>query len=210
MRKFLFFIPFVLFITLAAFLFSGLFSDPRQHGSALLSKTLPAFELPDLMAPGQLYNAEKLKGKVYLLNVWGLWCPTCNAELGFLTELRKQGIDIVGLYYVQPQDSAFGESFDLAKLQQDVVKKLQEQGDPYRLNILDEKRSLIFDLGVTGAPETFLIDSKGQIRAHHVGDINPQNWPALAAQYQALLQEAAAENTPTAEAATTAGAAHAN
>jgi len=209
MRKLLFFIPFVLFIALAAFLFSGLFSDPRQHDSALVSKTLPAFELPDLMAPTQLYNAEKLKGKVYLLNVWGLWCPTCNAELGFLTELRKQGIDIVGLYYVQPQDSAFGESFDLAKLQQDVLKKLQEQGDPYRLNILDEKRSLIFDLGVTGAPETFLIDAKGQIRAHHVGDINPQNWPALAQQYQALLDEAA-ENKATAGAATPAGAAYAN
>ena len=209
MRKFLFFIPFVLFITLAAFLFSGLFSDPRQHGSALVSKTLPAFELPDLMVPTTLYNAEKLKGKVYLLNVWGLWCPTCNAELGFLTELRKQGIDIVGLYYVQPQDSAFGESFDLAKLQQDVLKKLAEQGDPYRLNILDEKRSLIFDLGVTGAPETFLIDAKGQIRAHHVGDINPQNWPALARQYQALLDEAAG-NKATAGAATQAGAAHAN
>ena len=207
MRKFLFFIPFVLFVALAAFLFSGLFSDPRQHGSALVSKTLPAFELPDLMAPTQLLNAEKLKGKVYLLNVWGLWCPTCNAELGFLTELRKQGIDIVGLYYVQPQDSAFGETFDIATLQQDVLKKLQEQGDPYRLNILDEKRSLIFDLGVTGAPETFLIDAQGQIRAHHVGDINPQNWPALGAQYQALLQEAAANN---AEAPTTAGAADAN
>ncbi len=209
MRKLLFFIPFVLFIALAAFLFSGLFSDPRQHDSALVSKTLPAFELPDLMAPTTLYNADKLKGKVYLLNVWGLWCPTCNAELGFLTELRKQGIDIVGLYYVQPQDSAFGDSFDLAKLQQDVLKKLAEQGDPYRLNILDEKRSLIFDLGVTGAPETFLIDAKGQIRAHHVGDINPQNWPALAQQYQALLDEAA-ENKATAGAATQAGAAYAN
>ncbi|MCT6699568.1 redoxin family protein [Rheinheimera sp. 4Y26] len=192
MRKSLFFIPFVLFIALAAFLFSGLFSDPRQHGSALVSKPLPAFLLPDLMAPQRMLSADDLKGKVYLLNVWGLWCPTCNAELGFLTELRQQGIEIVGLYYVQPQDSAFGETFDLAALQKDVAKKLAEQGNPYQLNILDEKRSLIFDLGVTGAPETFLIDAQGQIRAHHVGDINPQNWPALAAQYQAVLQEAQA------------------
>lgn len=192
MRKLLFFIPFVLFIALSAFLFSGLFSDPRQHGSALLSKPLPAFSLPDLMEPQRMLSADHLKGKVYLLNVWGLWCPTCNAELGFLTELRQQGIEIVGLYYVQPQDSAFGETFDLAALQQDVAKKLAEQGNPYQLNILDEKRSLIFDLGVTGAPETFLIDTQGQIRAHHVGDINPQNWPALAAQYQAVVQEAQA------------------
>ena len=58
-------------------------------------------------------------------------------------------------------------------------------------------------------PETFLIDAKGQIRAHHVGDINPQNWPALAQQYQALLDEAA-QNKATAGAATPAGAAYAN
>ncbi len=96
---------------------------------------------------------------------------------------------IIGLYYVQPLDAAFGESFDLAALQQDVQRKLAEQGDPYQFNLLDEQRSLIFDLGVTGAPETFLIDRDGKIRAHHVGDINPQNWPALAAQYQALQAE---------------------
>ncbi len=190
MRKLMFFLPFVLFITMSVFLFSGLFSDPRQHGSALLQRDLPPFQLPELMT-GQTKTAADLRGQPYLLNVWGTWCPTCNAELGFLTELRQQGVRIIGLYYVQPLDAAFGESFDLTALQQDVQRKLAEQGDPYQFNLLDEQRSLIFDLGVTGAPETFLIDRDGKIRAHHVGDINPQNWPALAAQYQALLAESA-------------------
>ncbi len=123
----------------------------------------------------------------YLLNVWGTWCVTCNAELAYLTELREQGVMIVGLYYQQPVDAAFGEVFNLAALQQEVALKLEQQGNPYQWNILDKDRTLIFDLGVTGAPETFLVDAQGIIRYHHIGDINPQVWQQkLAAAYQSL------------------------
>ncbi len=189
MRKLLFFIPLALFLGLAVFLFSGLFSNPRDHGSALVAQPMPSFALPNLTEPSRLMTNTDLKGKVYLLNVWGTWCVTCNAELGFLTTLRQQGIDIVGLYYVQPPEAAFGEKFDMSTLQKEVAKKLAEQGDPYQFNMVDEKRSLIFDLGVTGAPETFLVDAQGIIRHHLVGDINPQNWPELQAQYQALVAQ---------------------
>ncbi len=190
MRKLQYFLPLTLFLALAVFLLSGLFSNPRDYGSALVNQPLPAFALPDLKQPTQLVRETDLKGKVYLLNVWGTWCATCNAELAFLTQLRQQGVAIIGLYYVQPPEAAFGEKFDMAQLQQEVARKLAEQGDPYQLNIVDEHRSLIFDLGVTGAPETFLIDANGMIRHHLVGDINEQNWPALEVQYQALVQEA--------------------
>ena len=188
MRKALFYVPLAAFLALSLFLLSGLFSDPRDHGSALIEKPLPAFSLPDLQQPERMITAADLKGEVTLLNVWGLWCPTCNAELSFLTELRQQGVRIVGLYYVQPVDAAFGDSFDIKALRHDVEQKLAEQGDPYLFNIVDEKRSLIFDLGVTGAPEAFLIDRNGVIRHHHVGDINPQNWPQLQQRYQQLQE----------------------
>jgi cytochrome c biogenesis protein CcmG/thiol:disulfide interchange protein DsbE len=186
MRKLQFFIPLALFLGLAVFLFSGLFSNPRDHGSALVTQPIPVFSLPELNEPTRLVTHQDLKGKVYLLNVWGTWCATCNAELGFLTKLRQQGINIIGLYYVQPADAAFGEKFEMAALQQEVARKLAEQGDPYQFNIVDEHRSLIFDLGVTGAPETFLVDAQGVIRHHLVGDINEQNWPELSAKYAAL------------------------
>ncbi len=113
MRKAMFYVPLAAFLALSLFLLSGLFSDPRDHGSALIEKSLPAFSLPDLQQPTRLVTAADLKGEVTLLNVWGLWCPTCNAELGFLTELRQQGVRIVGLYYVQPVDAAFGDTFDI-------------------------------------------------------------------------------------------------
>ena len=188
MRKTMFYVPLAAFLALSLFLLSGLFSDPRDHGSALLEKPLPAFSLPDLQQPQRLVTEADLKGEVTLLNVWGLWCPTCNAELGFLTELRQQGVRIVGLYYVQPVDKSFGETFDINILRNEVRDKLAEQGDPYLFNIVDENRSLIFDLGVTGAPETFLLDRDGVIRYHHVGDINPQNWPKLQQVYQQVAQ----------------------
>lgn len=187
MRKLQFFIPLALFLGLAVFLFSGLFSNPRDHGSALVTQPMPVFSLPNLTDPSRLMTNADQKGKVYLLNVWGTWCATCNAELGFLTTLRQQGVEIIGLYYVQPPEAAFGETFEMGALQKDVARKLAEQGDPYQFNMVDEKRSLIFDLGVTGAPETFLVDANGIIRHHLVGDINEQNWPALQAQYQALV-----------------------
>ncbi len=195
MRKTVFYVPLAAFLLLSLFLLSGLFSDPRDHGSALLEKPLPAFSLPDLQQPNRQISAADFRGEVTLLNVWGVWCPTCNAELAFLTTLRQQGVRIVGLYYVQPVDAAFGEKFDLPTLQQQVRDKLAEQGDPYLFNVVDEQRSLIFDLGVTGAPETFVIDREGVIRHHHVGDINPQNWPQLQRIYQQLQQ--GADHVPT-------------
>ena len=189
MRKLFFYAPLVLFLLLALFLLSGLFSDPRQRESASINKPLPAFALADLMQPEQLWTAEQLKGEAFLLNVWGTWCPTCNAELGYLTELRNQGVKIVGLYYELPRDPAFDAPFSLTSLQQDVSQKLAQHGDPYQFNILDLERSLSLDLGVSGAPETFIVDADGIVRAHHIGDINSQVWRSkLAPLYQQWSQ----------------------
>ncbi len=185
MRKVLFYLPLALFLLLTLFLLSGLFSDPRQRDSAVLNKALPAFALADLMQPQQIWTAEQLTGEAFLLNVWGTWCPTCNAELAYLAELKAQGVKIVGLYYELPRDPAFDAPFELAALQQDVTQKLAQHGNPYQFNILDLHRTLSLDLGVSGAPETFIVDARGIVRAHHIGDINPMIWRSkLAPLYQ--------------------------
>jgi cytochrome c biogenesis protein CcmG, thiol:disulfide interchange protein DsbE len=185
MRKGLFYLPLALFLALTVFLLSGLFSDPRERPSASVDKPLPEFALADLMQPDKIWTPAQLPAEVFLLNVWGTWCPTCNAELGYLSELRAQGVKIVGLYYELPRDPVFDAPFNLLQLQQDVQQKLTQQGDPYQFNILDIDRSLSLDLGVSGAPETFIIDANGIVRAHHIGDINPAVWRSkLAPLYQ--------------------------
>ena len=82
---------------------------------------------------------------------------------------------IVGLYYDQDTDPDFGiKSVDT--IQDEVVAKLGQLGNPYQFNIFDIYRDYSLDLGVTGAPETFMIDKQGVVRLHHIGDVNPRVW----------------------------------
>lgn len=185
MRKVMFYVPLALFLGLSLFLFSGLFSNPMERSSVTTNRPMPDFRLPDLMQPELVWTPEQLRGETFLLNVWGTWCPTCNAELAYMTELRQQGVRIIGLYYVLPDDPMFGQLFDLLELQADVSNKLAQRGNPYQFNILDIDRRLALDLGVSGAPETFIIDAQGIVREHHIGDINPRVWRTkLAPVYQ--------------------------
>jgi cytochrome c biogenesis protein CcmG/thiol:disulfide interchange protein DsbE len=57
-----------------------------------------------------------------------------------------------------------------------AVQWLQRLGNPYRLNIFDFKGSLGLDLGVYGAPETYVIDAQGIIRYRHVGILDAKVW----------------------------------
>ena len=79
-----------------------------------------------------------------------------------MLELSKKGIPIVGLNYKDERPAAIGW--------------LNSLGDPYRFNIFDPQGKLGFDLGVYGAPETYLIDKKGFVRFRHVGVVDDRTW----------------------------------
>lgn len=170
-----FIVPLVVFVTLVFFLYQGLFSDPRERDSQVLAQPMPTFSLPDLMEPNIIHTNQVFIGQVTLLNIWGVWCVTCAIELPYLTELSQQGVRFVGLYYDQDLDPDFG-SKTLARVQQEVTETTNQLGNPFEFNIFDVYRDTSLDLGVTGAPETLLIDQQGVIRVHHIGDINPRVW----------------------------------
>ena len=170
--------PFLLFTILCIFLIKGLLSDPREIESGRVGQSMPVFALPDLIDSNQLRTNKDLLGEAYLLNVWGTWCPTCLIELPYLAQLRQQGVKIIGLYYEQGYDIDFGEAFDIDALREEVSAMLMRTGDPYQFNILDLERTLSLDLGVSGAPEHFLVDQNGVILVHHTGDINERVWRA--------------------------------
>ncbi|WP_462163542.1 DsbE family thiol:disulfide interchange protein [Pseudoalteromonas xiamenensis] len=177
-KKVLGLVPLAIFILLSVFLYQGLFGNPREIQTGRLGHNMPAFSLPDLMDEKKMWTDKELQGEVYLLNVWGTWCPTCLAELGYLTELKEKGVKIVGLYYDQAYDPDFGDKFDVVALREEVNNMLSRAGNPYAFNILDLNRSLALDLGVSGAPETFLVDKEGKILVHHTGDMNTRVWRA--------------------------------
>ena len=177
-KKWLVLTPLLVFILLCVFLLKGLFSDPRELQSGRVNQALPAFDLPDLMNPEKRWTNADLQGETYLINVWGVWCPTCLVELDYLTQLKERGVKIVGLYYEQGYDPDFGDTFNLAELQQEVQDMLNRAGNPYAFNMLDLDRQTLLDLGVSGAPETFLVNSEGKVLVHHTGDVNPRVWRA--------------------------------
>ena len=151
----------IAFFAFAAVLYFGLFRDPREIPSPLIGKPAPAFSLEQLSDASKKISPADLKGKVWLLNVWASWCPNCKDEHPDLMDLQKSGkVTIVGLNYK-----------DKRELGLDVLRKA---GDPYIVSAFDPAGKGALDWGVYGAPETFLIDAEGIIRAKHVGPVSPE------------------------------------
>ena len=163
MRRLLLFVPLLIAVGIGVFLFAGIGKDPTRLESALIGKPVPQFQLQDLHDAEHTLDASVLKGEVSLLNVWAEWCPSCWDEHEYLMHLSKeQGVRIVGLNYKDQRETAF--SF------------LGRLGNPYDTIIFDPQGTLGFDLGVYGAPETYVIDSQGIVRYRHVGVVNPEVW----------------------------------
>ncbi len=169
MNRKLLFIPLIAFMALVVAFAVQLTrnaggEDPTTLESALIGKPVPEFKLESLEQPGKIFDQAVLKGdgKPILLNVWATWCPTCYAEHQYLNTLSAKGIRIIGLNYKD----------DRAK----AVKWLKDLGNPYSLSLYDGNGMLGLDLGVYGAPETFLIDGEGIIRYRHPGDMNERVW----------------------------------
>jgi len=156
------FIPLAVFVVLAILLWRGLSLDPNAMPSALLNKPVPQFYLPSLENPDQHFDQEIFKGKASLLNVWATWCPTCYAEHSYLVTLAEQGIPIYGINYK-----------DDIKAAQQWLKELH---NPYQATVIDKDGRLGLDLGVFGAPETYLIDKQGIIRYKHIGVVDDKVW----------------------------------
>jgi cytochrome c biogenesis protein CcmG/thiol:disulfide interchange protein DsbE len=156
-----FLIPLAIFAVLVAFLGIGLRLDPREVPSPLIDKPAPAFDLARLQDPGKRLTPADMKGKVWLLNVWGSWCVSCRQEHPLLVELGKSGVvPIVGLNWKDNRDAA--------------LKWLDQLGDPYAISIMDPDGRVAIDYGVYGAPETYLIDREGVIRYKQIGPISPE------------------------------------
>lgn len=168
MKRNVLFIPLILFLLLAAALLWQLVrnasgDDPTMLESALIGKPVPVFRLESLDEPGKIYDqAALINGKPLLLNVWATWCPTCRAEHQYLNRLSAQGVRVVGMNYKDDRQKA--------------ITWLNELGNPYAMSLFDGDGMLGLDLGVYGAPETFLIDGKGIIRYRHAGDLNDRVW----------------------------------
>jgi cytochrome c biogenesis protein CcmG/thiol:disulfide interchange protein DsbE len=151
-------IPVGLFAIIAVFLAIGLQRDPSVIPTEMIDKQMPAFELSELRAPETMVTDADLIGQISLVNVFGSWCVACLIE--HPTLMRLQGRDDVHLIGVNWRDE-----------RQIALDWLAKHGDPYSQIAFDAESNLVIELGVTGAPETFVVGPDGRIRYKYVGPI---------------------------------------
>lgn len=164
LRKLLFILPSAIFLGVMAFSLWGLLSDrdPSAVPSNLIDKPVPAFDLPGVEGidtPG-LSSAQLADGEVKIINVFASWCVPCRAEHPVIEKLAKEhGVTVYGLNYKdKPEDARLW---------------LAELGNPYARIGADLKGRTAIDFGVSGVPETYLIDGEGVIRYQYIGPIVP-------------------------------------
>ena len=156
------FIPLGIFLVLSVFFYRGLFLDPSELPSALVDNPFPEFSLPTLENESTIATKEDVLGQYTLVNIWATWCVACKVEHPFLVDLAEQGVKIVGVNWKDDSDAA--------------RQVLVDTGNPYAINIVDKEGRLTFDLGVYGAPETYLVSPEGTILYKHVGIFDLRIW----------------------------------
>ncbi len=152
---------FALLMMLLAFGF-GL-RDPHYLPSELIDRPFPAFTLADLHWPERELTEDAVRGNISLVNIWATWCPNCLVEHPELMRISsEEDIPLIGVNY--NDESAAARAW------------LKRYGNPYAFSIVDDEGRLAIDLGVYGAPETFIVDSNGVIRYRHVGPVTREVW----------------------------------
>lgn len=173
MNRALALIPIVALVALVAV---GVFLLTREtqretFSEGRIGRPAPTYVLERLGGGEPVTNTERA-GRAYLVNVFASWCTPCRAEHPQLMALRAGGVEIVGVAYKDRPEA--------------TTRFLVELGDPFSAIGMDPDGRFGIELGITGAPETFVIGADGTIRAVHRGPLTPEVveamiLPALAA-----------------------------
>lgn len=162
MKRLLYLGPILLFAVLAAFLYAGLNDGPPTAlPSPYIGKKPPAFTLAGLDPDSGFGQADLETGKPTIVNFWASWCAPCRLEAPVLRELAKNGS--IRLYGIAWKDKA-----------EDARAFLDKFGNPFVKIDNDPTGRTGIDWGVTGVPETFVIDAKGIVRARYAGPLTDQ------------------------------------
>lgn len=166
MNKRIFFIlPLLVFMGIAGYFAFGLIAA-QERGTriipdAMVGKPVPEFNLPSFNAEFPALAASDLKGKVQVVNFFASWCIPCLAEHPMITKIvEKDGVIVNGIGYSDSPEN--------------IANWLRKHGNPYARVGVDQTRRIGIDWGVSGVPETFVIDKNGQIVFKHGGPLTQQ------------------------------------
>jgi len=128
--------------------------------AATVGNPAPDFDTVDLN--GDIWSLSKMQGQVVFVNFWATWCAPCREEMPSMqklyTEMPADKFKMIALFN---NDKPASVKNFIAKL----GLTIPILSDEY--NIIGTK------YGLTGVPETFIVDKKGVIREKFIG---PAQW----------------------------------
>ena len=160
MRRFLPLI--ILLIIIVIFLFGTFKKNTRVIPTPLIGQEVPLIELETVFFE-EFENKDLVdilkSNKIKIINFWASWCLPCEVEHAILMGLsKKSDFVIIGINYKDTEEGS--------------AQFLNEKGNPYDLIIIDDKGKMGIEMGLTGVPETFVVNDQGKIIYRIVGPIN--------------------------------------
>jgi cytochrome c biogenesis protein CcmG/thiol:disulfide interchange protein DsbE len=165
-------LPLAIFLLIALLLASGLLAPKSMPPSPLMGRALPGFSLPNIEKDKAPLTPMDWSGQPAIVNVFASWCEPCKAEQPLLLALAKQGVRVYGIAWRDTPDK--------------TVAYLQQYGNPYQKIGMDTFARVTIELGISGVPETFVVDGKGIVRWKIAG---PLTEDMIATNIQPLLKK---------------------
>lgn len=159
MKRWLAFAPLAALVLMGV-LFAGysLKRNPQVQPSAMVGRPVPDLTLPVLETGRPMAVRQAVAGPA-LVNFYASWCAPCELEAPALMRLKAQGVTIIGIGYKDAPEN--NRAF------------LGRVGDPFAIRLLDRDGRAGLEFGVTGVPESYLIDASGVITAKFTGELTP-------------------------------------
>jgi len=140
----------ILVVALIALLATRPDADAPGITSSVLGKAVPAVKGTAL--DGTHYDIDDHLGQWALVNFFGSWCAPCHAEQPELVKFAREHGDSVSMVGVMYRDKA-----------SDAESFYAKTGATWP--ILNDDGTTAISFGVTGVPETYLVDPNGQVVA---------------------------------------------
>ena len=166
-------LPTILALIPAAYVFAAV--DVGQPAPALVAQELN----------GQTFDLAAQRGKVVVINFWATWCPPCHKEMpaldAFYRKYHSQGLEMIGMSVDRPHDS------------NEVRRVMQSYSYPAAMS----EDAKVNEFGSPDTvPLTFVVDSKGIVRAKLTPDETAVTEKTLAAAVLPLLAQRTATGLP--------------
>jgi cytochrome c biogenesis protein CcmG/thiol:disulfide interchange protein DsbE len=148
-------IALVAIVAIAAFVLTR-GGERETFAAGMVGRPAPTYALARL-GGGDLVTSDDTRGRAYVINIFASWCAGCRVEHEQLMALQAGGVEIVGVAYKDDPEK--------------TARFLEELGNPFSAVGMDPDGRLGLELGITGAPETFVIGADGRVRALHRGPL---------------------------------------